>query len=683
MYNMHIQKLHFSLFTLTMIAATTSAEAATQAEDTVVVTASGFEQQQINAPASVTVITADQLKKKPVSDLIDAVKGVEGVSIVGGNEKPDISIRGLGGDYTLILVDGRRQSGRESRPNGNGGFEAGFIPPVEAIERIEVIRGPMSSLYGSDAMGGVINIITKPFSKEWHGALGAGGIIQEHKIFGNSTTDDFYLSGPVIKDILGLQLYGGLNYRKEDAVSEGKPKRDNKNITATLSFTPTENQQFIFEAGRNNQVQTSTPGESIDAYQMRGSLKQQNRKRETHNERNHWVLSWNAHGDILNPEVSIYQEDIIRKIKQGKQDKNNHWNMAYDARRPEITNTVVDAKVTAFLPDNVLTLGGQFQYSKLRDDSATGKKTIKNESITAQQKALFAENEYSVTDALSLTGGLRLDNHEFYGTHWNPRAYAVYHLTDTVTVKGGIAKAFRAPSLREISPNFGTLTQGGASIMYGNRDLKPETSVTEELAIIYDGDNGYTASATIFNTDFKNKLTNYDINVKDPATGLNTFVYDNVGKANIRGVELAATAPIAESWKLTTNYTFTDSRRMSDDEKLNNKSLKGYPLERTPKHAANAKLEWELNQDLTLYTSGNYTGKQIWAAQRNGAKQPRIRKGLTTMDVGMNYQILPNALFNFSVMNVTDKKSEAINKVDGNWQVDEGRRYWANVRLSF
>lgn len=81
-------------------------------------------------------------------------KDVEGISITGGNEKPDISIRGLSGDYTLILVDGRRQSGRESRPNGSGGFEAGFIPPVEAIERIEVIRGPMSSLYGSDAIGG-------------------------------------------------------------------------------------------------------------------------------------------------------------------------------------------------------------------------------------------------------------------------------------------------------------------------------------------------------------------------------------------------------------------------------------------------------------------------------------------------------------------------------------------------
>ena len=83
-------------------------------EDTLVVTASGFTQQLRNAPASVSVITSEQLQKKPVSDLVDAVKDVEGISITGGNEKPDISIRGLSGDYTLILVDGRRQSGRES-----------------------------------------------------------------------------------------------------------------------------------------------------------------------------------------------------------------------------------------------------------------------------------------------------------------------------------------------------------------------------------------------------------------------------------------------------------------------------------------------------------------------------------------------------------------------------------------
>ncbi|WP_431739636.1 TonB-dependent receptor plug domain-containing protein, partial [Morganella morganii] len=99
-------------------------------EDTIVVTASGFAQEMRDAPASITVITKEQLQNKPAANLIDMVKDVEGVSVIGGSLKPDISIRGLSGDYTLIMVDGRRQNSRESRPNGSGGYEAGFIPPV-------------------------------------------------------------------------------------------------------------------------------------------------------------------------------------------------------------------------------------------------------------------------------------------------------------------------------------------------------------------------------------------------------------------------------------------------------------------------------------------------------------------------------------------------------------------------
>src|SRR5690606_8924719 len=120
--------------------------------------------------------------------------------------KSDISIRGLSGDYTLLLVNGRRQNTRESRPNGSGGFEAGFMPPLAAIERIEVVRGPMSSLYGSDAMGGIVNVITKDFTPEWTGSLSAGGILQESSDAGNTANSSFFLSGPLVDNKLGIQI---------------------------------------------------------------------------------------------------------------------------------------------------------------------------------------------------------------------------------------------------------------------------------------------------------------------------------------------------------------------------------------------------------------------------------------------------------------------------------------------
>ncbi len=138
---------HYTRLAAAVIAAISSFNALAQEDsDKMIVSASGYSQQLRDAPASITVISKEQLQNKPVRDLADAVKDVEGVSIVGSANKQDINIRGLPGEYTLILVDGRRQNSRESRPNGSGGFEAGFMPPVEAIERIEVIRGSRSDV---------------------------------------------------------------------------------------------------------------------------------------------------------------------------------------------------------------------------------------------------------------------------------------------------------------------------------------------------------------------------------------------------------------------------------------------------------------------------------------------------------------------------------------------------------
>lgn len=126
--------------------------------DDVVVSASGFEQDLVDAPASISVITKEELSKKPIKDIGEAISDIPGVDVTMNKTGTyDFSIRGFGSSYTLVLIDGKRQS----VANGFGGSESGYLPPASMIERIEVIRGPASTLYGSDAVGGVINIITK------------------------------------------------------------------------------------------------------------------------------------------------------------------------------------------------------------------------------------------------------------------------------------------------------------------------------------------------------------------------------------------------------------------------------------------------------------------------------------------------------------------------------------------
>src|SRR5690606_31715939 len=179
---------------------------------TVVSSAAGYEQKITEAPASISVISQEDLQKKPYSNLLDAVKDLEGIDIGETTDKSgqgSVSIRGMGADYTLVLIDGKRQNNNgDIYPNDFGGLQFANIPPMSIVERIEVIRGPMSTLYGADAMGGVINIITKKVTNEWTGSISHSKTIQSKSEWGNKDTTDIALMGPLIKDKLGLSLRG-------------------------------------------------------------------------------------------------------------------------------------------------------------------------------------------------------------------------------------------------------------------------------------------------------------------------------------------------------------------------------------------------------------------------------------------------------------------------------------------
>ena len=157
----------------------------------------------------------EDLQRKPVQNLKDVLKEVHGVQPTNeGDNRKGVSIRGLDSSYTLILVDGKRVNSRNAVFRHND-FDLNWIP-VDSIERIEVVRGPMSSLYGSDALGGVVNIITKKIGQKWSGTVTVDTTIQEHRDRGDTYNGQFFTSGPLIDGVLGMKAYGSLAKREKD-----------------------------------------------------------------------------------------------------------------------------------------------------------------------------------------------------------------------------------------------------------------------------------------------------------------------------------------------------------------------------------------------------------------------------------------------------------------------------------
>lgn len=190
-------------------------------EDIIVVSATRFEQKITDAPASISVISHEDILTRPNANLLDVLKYQEGIDIGTTRDKTgqgSVSMRGLTGEYTLLLIDGKRQNNHgDIYPNNFGGNAFGHIPPAQAIERVEVIRGPASTLYGADAMGGVINIITKKTADYWYGALNVSGTFQGNDQFGDDRKADVAINGPLIRDTLNLSLRG--TYYDSDASS--------------------------------------------------------------------------------------------------------------------------------------------------------------------------------------------------------------------------------------------------------------------------------------------------------------------------------------------------------------------------------------------------------------------------------------------------------------------------------
>ena len=668
-----------SSFAMANETVTTGAEKDTTQLQTIVVSATGYEQDVSKAPASITVISREELDKREYNDITDVLRSVPGVVITGENASQTVSIRGMSSNYTLFLVDGKRQYSKDVNPNGDDyGMEKNILPPVASIERIEIIRGPASTLYGSDAMGGVINIITKKVTDVWTGNVELGTTIQDKNNSGDIRNGSVYLAGPIIQDKVGLQL--GLNRleRKEDSYLGGFTGHTTESLNSRLTYVLNDQHDLAVEANFFTQESEATAGKTVAATGTDSASR---------NIRSVYALTHNGrYTDNLDSKSYIQYENSKNPDRE---------NTVVGTKGIDLETWTANTQWNWLLGNHTLAFGGYYKDESLLD-RATNRNPLVPEfdELTRWSAVAFLEDTWSLTDRFNLTLGARYDHDELYQGNISPRIYGVYNFTDQFTMKGGVSTGYKQPDIRSVTDGFYSVTGGsgsptttGRGIIKANPDLEPESTVTSELGFYWNNDYVNT-SITGYLTQFKDRIEeirecdstgNADYNRNDVSTwkcsenGI-PFAFistrENIGKAELRGVEVTFDAKLAEYTTLTANYTFTDTEIKSGQ-------FKGQPLNGMPEHVFNVTVDHDLTDALNIWSRLHVRGETTPYLGRSSMSDPI--PGYNFLDVGFNYKFAPNLKGKFGVYNVLDETAQ---NADGEQTLD-GRRYGVSFVANF
>lgn len=693
---------------------------------TIVVSAAGYEQKLKDAPASITVITEKDLKDKRINSIADALVDIEGVDIspqAGKTGGLNIRIRGMDAEYSLVLIDGRRQNSTgDITPNGFGESNNSFIPPISAIERIEVIRGPASTLYGSDAMGGVVNIITKKVSNEWTGSSTIEAtLLPNSSNFGNQRAVDSFITGPIIKDLLGIQLRTRKAERSQSNVGyldqndnvvelgmgNNPTKSDIDTIGARLTLTPTKQHDLSLEYEKTEQWYDNSKAQlgTLGANGGYDKAKEFNRNRIV------LAHTWRNKIGTLDSSISNTQTETIGRLIPSRAQAGSN---AINPRLLESKDTIFDTKLaTQYFDAHNITLGGQWWDASIKDGLRV------NKDVSFKQIGVFAEDTWALTPSLALTTGLRFDNHDTFGSFWTPRTYLVWNANDNWTLKGGYSEGYKAPRLERLTNGIYNVGGQGRTPLFGNPNLKPETSRNLEFGTYFNNQSNFDANITAFYSQVKDKIvigpTERTCDAKDAIikadcekymasigtpwlmqsddTGSRTWSVRrpiNAQKADIYGIETGLNWEFVPTWKLGLNYTWTETE-------IQDKALGNPPLNDTPKHIVNASMKWQADDKIQLWARGEYRSERarytssynnLTATEKGVYDALGDFKAYALMHVGSNFNVNEKLDIGVGLYNVFDKNFIDYQKVGSLYynqysNTQEGRRVQLSTTFKF
>ncbi len=521
-----------------------------QASDTIIVKGSRLNQTATEVGSSVSIITAEDIDLLGYDFALDAIASAPGVTInsngaFGG--QASVRIRGAASEQTLVLIDGVVVNDTSSP---GGGFNFARLD-TENIDRIEVLKGPQSTLWGTDAIGGVVSITTKR-PEEGLGGSVFGEYGSFNTIRGGASVENAGDAGDFRLAVVGTSS-DGISKADEDngnteddayealtlSAKGGLNLPGDARLSADILWTDAESEFDSFLFGAQGNVADGDEVSETEEVALNASL------------------TGSLFEGRLDNLVLIGYSDISREnLTDGVQ--------SFDAQGDRMIYRYQGT--LAINEANKLAFGAEREETSFDGDEV---------SIDG----LFALYEFKPVAPLTLTGGIRVDDHETFGTETTGRFAAAYNPTETLTLRASWGQGFKAPTLLQLS---------GGGFTLPNPDLQPETSEAFDVGIDWRSSNGaFEASLTVFDADIENLI------------GFSSTGYFNEAEVETQGVEISGRAQLTEWASVDVSYGYVDAT-----------DTNGNPLRRIPEHSGDVRFVIDPEGPLSGAVLVRYNGEE-------------------------------------------------------------------------
>lgn len=589
----------------------------------VVVTAERVPTQISQTAANVAVVTAEEIAENHYRNAAEAISHVNGVVVMQSGMQDMVRLNG--DDRVLVLVDGRRINSDQGTGSGRAGASLKEVPPMSMIERIEIVKGGGSALYGSDAAGGVINIITKRGKENRTTIDVAAGAwsTQEYRVMHEGSAGDWSWS-----------IAGGIDRRgymrfKYDGETRRMPTSDYRNNNLSLRVDKK------FSAGDSLTLSFVHRGLSGNSY---------------------LYDSWRVHDFISSSHINRLYND---------------WSAAYNFKE----NTTTPGVLRVFDNYKSMKFSGAFQSRLTGVDYQNGWQLGKNHRLVAGAEwhrssstnlangydgerltntALYVQDTFE-HGKWSLIPGVRMDHHSTFGTHYTPKLAVNYAASDKTQVYASWGRVFAAPQADDLF--YHSVSPWGG--MYGNRNLKPESGHTETIGVRHAFDAKKSLELSVFQSKIHDAIRWTTPNFSD-------YYATNIDLEKKRGLELTYRQELSKEWSYDLGYSYIRTERDK---------------------GTGQGLVWEnTNAQPNGYRIGIRYGAGAWTANLNatmGAGLDRTvfgQKSYTIVDLNVDYAIDAHTSAYVKLLNLTNAQYPVYNS---KYYPGQGRFFQAGLTYEF